>query len=132
MEIKVDEHQGRVAVTVIHLAGDVDANTYQEFERQAQAAIQGGARHILVDLKKVNYMSSRGLQVIHHMFTQLRSIDPDISEADMRAGINAGTYKYPYLKLCNLSTNVRKVLSMAGFDMYLDVFDDLDDAVAAF
>jgi anti-anti-sigma factor len=132
MEIKVDQHQGRVPVTVLHISGDVDANTYQEFEKRADEALQAGARHILVDCKRVQFMSSRGLQVINHIFARLRERYPDVPEAEMRAGINAGTYKFPYLKLCNLSANVRKVLGMAGFDMYLEVHDSVDAAVASF
>ena len=132
MEIKVDEHQGRVPVTVFHISGNIDSNTHQEFEKQAQQAIQAGVRNILLDFKHVEYMSSRGLQVIQFIFTKLQEKYPDISPEEMRAGINAGTYKFPGLKLCNLTANVQKVLSLAGFDMYLEVHDNLDSAVASF
>jgi anti-anti-sigma regulatory factor len=110
----------------------VDANTYEEFERRADEALQAGTQYILLDFKRVEYMSSRGLQVINHIFAQMRQRFPDVGEEEMRAGINAGTYKFPYLRLCNLSANVRKVFAMAGFDMYLAVHDSVDSAVAAF
>jgi anti-anti-sigma factor len=132
MEIKVDDHQGRVTVTVFHITGNIDSNTHREFEQEAERVIQTGAQHILLDFKHVKYMSSRGFQVIQHIFTKLREKYPHIREADMRKGINAGTYKFPYLKLCNLSTDVSKVLGMGGFDMYLEVHKDVDSAVASF
>jgi anti-anti-sigma factor len=132
MEIKVDQHEGRIPVTVFHIDGSVDSNTHAELEKQVRAAIETGAQHILLDLKRVPFMSSAGLHAIHNIFIQLRSKNPDVSDEEMRTGINSGTYKSPNLKLCRPSANVKKVLEMGGFDMYLDVFPDVDGAVAAF
>lgn len=132
MEIKIDEHPGRVPVTVFHISGNIDSNTHRDFEQQADDVIRSGARYILLDLKHVKYMSSRGLQVIHHIFTRLRETYPDAPDEDMRTGIKSGSYKSPHLKLCNLSANVKKVLEMAGFDMFLEVHDNTDSAVASF
>ena len=132
MEIKVDQHQGRVPVTVFHVDGNVDSNTYKDLETQARQAIESGAQYLLFDLKNVPFMSSAGLHAIHDIFVALRSKYPDASEQDMRTGISAGTYKSPHLKLCRPSANVRKVLEMGGFDMYLDIQPDVDSAVDSF
>ena len=132
MEIKIDQHEGRIPVTVFHIDGNVDSNSHKELEKQAREAIDGGAQYLLFDLKRVPFMSSAGLHAIHDIFTQLRSKYPDSSDQDMRTGINAGTYKSPRLKLCRPSPNVKKVLEMGGFDMYLDIFPDVETAVAAF
>ena len=132
MDIKIDQHPGRIPVTVFHINGNIDSNTSRDFEKQAKEAIETGAQHILFDLKHVPFMSSAGLHAIHDIFIHLRSKYPDTSDEDMRSGINAGTYKSPYLKLCRPSPNVKKVLEMGGFDMYLDIFSDVDAAVASF
>jgi hypothetical protein len=132
MEIKIDQHDGRVPVTVFHITGNVDSNSYRELEKQARAAIESGAQYLLLDLKNVPFMSSAGLHAIHDIFVALRTKYPDADEQAMRAGISAGTYKSPYIKLCRPSANVLKVLEMGGFDMYLDIQPDIDKAVASF
>jgi anti-anti-sigma factor len=132
MDIKIDEHAGRVPVTVFHITGNIDSNTHQDVDAQVTAAIAAGAQHILIDLKRVDYMSSAGLHLMHSVFNQLRERYPDTSEAEMRAGINAGTYKSGHLKLARPTANVRKVLEMGGFDMFLEIHSDLESAVASF
>ena len=132
MEIKVDQHEGRVPVTVFHIDGNVDSNTHKDLENRAREAIQSGAQYLLFDLKNVPFMSSAGLHAIHDIFIALRTKYPDADEQEMRTGISAGTYKSPYLKLCRPTPNVRKVLEMGGFDMYLDIQPDIDKGVASF
>jgi hypothetical protein len=50
----------------------------------------------------------------------------------MYKGINAGTYKSPYLKLYKPSKGVVETLKLAGFDMLLDIYDDKQAAIASF
>jgi anti-anti-sigma factor len=132
MDIKIDQHEGRIPVTVFHIDGSVDSNTHAELEKQVRAAIDSGAQYILLDLKRVPFMSSAGLHAVHNLFILLRSKYLDISDEQMRSGINAGTYKSPFLKLCRPTDNVKKVLEMGGFDMYLEIFPEVDSAVASF
>src|SRR5688572_26905115 len=132
MEIKMDQHEGRIPVTVFHIDGNLDSNSHAELETQVRAAIETGAQYILLDLKRVPFLSSAGLHTIHILFMLLRSKYPDVSDEQMRKGINDGTYKSPFLKMCRPSANVKKVLEMGGFDMYLEIFPDVDAAVASF
>jgi hypothetical protein len=83
-------------------------------------------------MEKIPYLSSAGLRVIHEAFIRLRSASGDVTDGEMRKGINDGTYKSPHLKLLKPGPNARKALETAGFDMYLDIFDDLDAAIATF
>lgn len=132
MEIKVSTEQGKVAVTVLHVDGNLDSATYQAFQSKAEELIKGGARHMLVDLSHAPFVSSAGLRALHSIFNQLRGLTPDMSDEDMRKGINAGTYKSPHLKLLNPSTETKTTLNMAGFDMYLEIHSDMRAAVASF
>ena len=132
MEIKVSKEDGRVPVTLIHVDGNIDSSTAESFRSQVEDLINGGARDILIDLAHVPYISSAGLRALHALFNQLRELSPDVSDLEMREGIRAGTYKSPHLKLVNISPDARKAFDMAGFDMYIAVFDDLKQGVASF
>jgi hypothetical protein len=62
----------------------------------------------------------------------LRAETSDAENDAMRQGMRDGSYKSPNLKLLNPSPKVLQVLSMAGFDMFLEVHRDLKKAVASF
>ncbi len=68
------------------------------------------------------------------IFKELNAIHPDatLSNEDIKKGIYDGTYKSPYLKLVNLSEKSEFVFKTTGFDMYLEFFDDMKKAIAAF
>jgi anti-anti-sigma factor len=134
MEIKVSTENGRVPVTVLHVDGNIDSSTYEQFQSTARKLIDEGARYILVDLSHAPFVSSAGLRALHTLFNDLRSRHPDanLSDDQMKKGISAGTYKSPHLKLLNLSPETRSAFDTSGFDMYIDTFTDRKTAIASF
>jgi anti-anti-sigma factor len=134
MEINVSTESGRVPVTVLHVDGNIDSSTYEQFQSTAKKLIEEGARYILVDLSHAPFVSSAGLRALHSLFNELRSRNPqaDLSNEQMKKGISAGTYKSPHLKLLNLSPETRSAFETSGFDMYIDTFTDRNTAVASF
>ena len=132
MEITVTQEQGRVPVTVLHVQGDINANTADQFQEEAQQAYENGARNMLIDLSGVALLSSAGLRALHSIFNMLRGDSPEESDEVVRKGLTDGTYKSPHLKLLSPQKNVTQVLSMAGFDMFLEIYDNRKKAVASF
>ncbi len=132
MDIKVTTENGRVPVTVLHLEGDLDSSTYLSFQSKANELITNGARHVLVDLTKVRFVSSAGLRAFHEIFNRLRSLSPDTSDSEMHRQINEGTYKSPSLKLLKPSKLAQESMKTAGFDMFLEIHEDLSTAIASF
>ena len=134
MEIKVSTENGRVPVTVIHVDGNIDSSTYEQFQSTARKLIDEGARYILVDLSHAPFVSSAGLRSLHTLFNELRSRNPDanLSNEQMKKGISAGTYKSPHLKLLNLSPETKTAFETSGFDMFIDTFTDRKAAIASF
>jgi ABC-type transporter Mla MlaB component len=132
MNITVSQMQGRVPVTVFHIKGDIDANSHQQLQIQAQEAHQTGTHNLLLDLTEVPYISSAGLRALHHIFIMLRTSAPGESDSAMSKGLRDGTFKSPHLKLLNPSPAVFNALSTAGFDMYLEIHRDLKQAVSSF
>jgi anti-anti-sigma factor len=132
MEIQVSNETGRVPVTVFHIVGDIDTNTYQQLEARAEQAHAAGAANIVLELSQVKYVSSAGVRAINQIFSLLRTDDPSESDAAVRQGINAGTFKSPHLKLAQLSPRVSEALKAAGVDMFLEFHPNLAAALASF
>jgi anti-anti-sigma factor len=132
MEIRVSNQQGRVPVTVFHIVGDVDTNTYQQLQAQAEQAHAAGASNIVLDLSQAGYVSSAGIRAINHIYTLLRTNAPAESDEAVRQGIKAGTFRSPHLKLARLNKRVSEALTNAGVDMFLEFHPDLAAAVASF
>jgi hypothetical protein len=129
MELTTSQANGRIPVTIFHLKGDL--MNEEPLYGAASSAVANGSRHILLDLSDVPYISSAGLRSIHLVF-QLLHQDSDEDQEAMKRGIVAGTYSSPYLKLLNPSKNASKALSLAGYDMFLDIHKDKKTAVNAF
>jgi anti-anti-sigma factor len=134
MEIKVSTESGRVPVTVLHVDGNIDSSTHEQFQSTAKRLIEEGARYILVDLSHAPFVSSAGLRALHTLFNELRSRNPEanLSDEQVKKGISAGTYKSPHLKLLNLSPETKLAFETSGFDMYIDTFTDKNAAIASF
>jgi anti-anti-sigma factor len=134
MNIKISTEQARVPVTILQVEGDLDSFTYNDFLSQAQKLIQEGARHMIIDLAQVPYVSSAGLRAIYTIFHDLRAVHPEenLSEEQMERAARMGTYRSPHLKLLNLTDNVNGVFQMGGFGNYIETFTDREKALASF
>lgn len=129
MEIATWRETGAVPVTVLQVKGDLDAT--EPLVSRAQVAFEDGVRDVALDLSHTPFISSAGLRAIHEIYVMLRGADPE-DERSAMSGIASGAYKSPHLKLVNPSRNGRKALSTAGYDMFLDIYDTLHDAVGSF
>jgi anti-sigma B factor antagonist len=132
MEITVTEENARVTITVLHVSGKIDSLTYQAFQAKADNLIDGGARHLLVDLANVEYVSSAGLRALHNIFNKLRALHQDVNDDELRKQMSSGLYKSPYIKIANPSEQIKEIFGVSGFDTYMEVFDDSRKAIASF
>jgi anti-anti-sigma factor len=132
MDIEVTQQQGRVPVSVFHLKGDLNMNSYQQLEARAREAHAAGARDLVIDLTGVTSISSAGIRAINTLFQLLRTSDPSESDEVMRTGLRDGTFKSHHLKLLNPPQRVKEVLSLAGVDMFIEIHHSLPEAIASF
>jgi len=132
MDITVSHERGRVPVSVLHITGDIDSSNNEQLTQIAFKEIEAGAQYILIDLNKMQFMSSAGFRSLMKIFNKLRSLAKDTSEEEMLKGINTGVYKSPYLKLVKPSKRVIETMKLAGFDMFLEIHDTMKDALASF
>ena len=132
MEINVTMENTRVPISVMHIQGSIDPATYQDFQAKADELITHGTSHLLVDFAKVPFISSAGLRSLHIIFNKLRTLHNDVNDEELRQKMNSGEYKSPYLKVCNLSSQIREVFELSGFETYIEIHDDLNKAIASF
>ena len=132
METHISNEQGRVPVTVFHIKGEIDTNSYEQLQAQAKQAFEAGTRNLLLDLREVTFISSSGFRALHYIFTLLRGDSPVESDAAISKGVRDGTFKSLHLKLLNPQPAVLQVLQTAGFDMYLEIHHNPKEAVASF
>jgi len=132
LSISSEEIQGRVPVTVFHLVGDLDGNTYEQFQTKAEEAFQSGTRYLLLDLSQVPFVSSAGIRGLHYVFNLSRRDSIAESDQAISKGLRDGTFKSPHLKLLNPNQNVSSLLKITGYDMFLEVHHKLKEAVDSF
>lgn len=136
MQISFSKHEGRVPVTVIKLAGNLDASNYAEVIARAQDIYDEGARSLLIDLSGVPYVSSAGLMSLHtvalifagHSMKSKETGRPVFRSVNAQ---NAKTVR-EHLKLLNPQHDVEQVLDVVGLKQLLDIYTDLETAVQSF
>jgi len=136
MQISFSKQQGRISVTIMQLTGDLDASNYIEVITKAQEVYDSGVRDLLIDLKKVPYVSSAGLMSLHTivlMFAgqllksketgrpSFRSINPQRDSTGLQ-----------HVKLLGPQPGVEQVLDVVGLKQFFDIYPDLETAVQSF
>jgi anti-anti-sigma regulatory factor len=128
--------QGRVPVMVLQPHGDVDASNYLELIAAAQKAYGAGERDVLLDLSHIPYLSSSGLVALQSIAALMRGDTPPDPEGgwealrairrDREMGMQSR------FKLLNPQPRVDRVLDTVGFKRFLEIYTDLEAAVASF
>lgn len=98
-------------VKVVRLEGNLDTNTSSSAQEFLNAAIDEGAAKIIVNLEKVDFVSSAGLRVL-------------LATAK-RLGVSGGT-----LRICGLNDTVSEVFEISGFSTILSVFPKESEALS--
>ncbi|MFC2029443.1 STAS domain-containing protein [Chloroflexota bacterium] len=132
MKIAVAYEEGRVPVTVFQVEGSITVDNYERLQQKAESVVRDGTHCILLDLAGVSLLSSAGLRAIHYVFNLLRTDLPTESNKAVQKGMKDGTFKSPHLKIVNPRKQALSTLEMAGYDMFLDIYSDRQEALASF
>ncbi|OPY77310.1 MAG: putative anti-sigma factor antagonist BtrV [Syntrophorhabdus sp. PtaU1.Bin153] len=97
-------------LTVVSIAGRMDAVTTPEAEDRLAGLIDAGERSFVVDLQQLDYISSAGLRGILATAKKLKAERGDIVFA-------------------NLQGHVNEVFKISGFQSLFKIFDSVDAAV---
>jgi len=110
MELNSGQFDG---VKVVSIEGSVDAMTAGQVQGYFDDLLEKGERRIILDLSKVDFMSSAGLRVIMTVSKNLRQEGGE-------------------LRLAAAQPSVEKMLKISGFTTILKSFSSLDAALESF
>jgi anti-anti-sigma factor len=110
MELTTQETNG---VTVVGFEGKLDTNTCPDAEMLMKKTLDDGAKKILVDFSKLDFVSSAGLRVLLSTAKRLESSGGE-------------------LRICGLNETVGEIFEISGFDTILSVFGTNEDALVGF
>lgn len=108
MEIVSETRDG---ILILAPVGRLDSNTSGEFEQRLLSELGAGRSRLLVDLERIDYVSSAGLRVL--LLGAKRSKDA------------AGA-----LTLCSLAPAVFQVFELAGFSTIFSIEPTREQALA--
>ncbi len=100
-------------VKVLAFEGRLDSQTSPDAQQQLTRLIEEGETKILVNLEKLDYISSAGLRVLLVVAKQLKATDGE-------------------LRICSLNEVVKEVFDISGFDMILPISASESEALEGF
>jgi len=100
-------------VTIVGFEGKLDTNTCTNAEGHLKKTLDDGSKKLLIDLTKLDFVSSAGLRVLLSMAKRLES--------------DGGA-----LRICGLNETVSEIFEISGFDTILSVFATNEDALTGF
>ena len=112
--VKISQAQGRIPVTVFQLQDRINLGNFAELEETAKEAHNNGMRDLVIDLGQTVSLTSIGIRaivIIHKM------LSPDGGK---------------HLKLADPMPYIREMLDIAGVTQYIEIYDQVDEAVASF
>lgn len=113
IDVYVEEAPQNRGVSVLRVSGYVDTTTSPDLERRLQALLREKRYHVVVDLARVEYISSAGWGIFISEIREIREQGGD-------------------LKLAGMSPDVREVFDLLEFENILQSYSDADLAVASF
>lgn len=97
-------------VIILELNGRLDTTNYGILEKKLEDLCNNNHKEILLNLDKMDYISSSGLRVFLMYLKKLKSGDGK-------------------LMLSNMQDNVKEIFDIAGFTSIFEIFENAADAV---
>lgn len=138
LNVTENKIEGAVPVTVLRLAGELDASNYEALIVQTQALYADGTRNLLLDLENLSFVSSSGLVALHNMALIMRGETLANAQEGWRAfhaisqDLGKASGHETHFKLLKPQPMVKKVLDTAGFTTIMAIFEDEETAVTSF
>jgi anti-anti-sigma factor len=100
-------------IAVVQPDGRIDTLAAEQLDQVLQATMAGGHHKIVMDMSKVEYISSAGLRSLAAVLVKCREESGD-------------------MKLAALNERVTRVFRIIGFDILMSVSDTPEAAIAEF
>ncbi|NTV62002.1 MAG: STAS domain-containing protein [Oscillochloris sp.] len=112
-------HRAMNRVDLIKIAGRVDAATASKLKQQIDALFSEGRYRIVLDLDKLEYISSPGLRVL----IEARKRAREWKITDLEGGD---------IRIANLPPKIKEVFDLTGFTSLFELYSDTIEAVGSF
>jgi len=119
--------EGRV--TILHLTGHLDGQVEGQLIESARQVQGSGGRFLLLDLGRLEMLTSAGLRALHTIY---KALTPQEEHDAWHKEHTGKVFKSPYFKLAGASPQVHYVLSISGFLQNIPIFPDLQSALDSF
>jgi anti-anti-sigma factor len=103
--------RSRDGIVTVDFNGILDTNTSQEAETVVSNLLEKGTKHLIINLKDTDYLSSSGLRVLLATAKKLWAVEGK-------------------LKICHPNKVVREILDISGFSMILEIAETEEQAYA--
>jgi len=103
----------QVPLFLIRISGSLDAYTFPKLEEALRNLYEGGNYHMVLNMEKLNYISSAGLGVLMSTARTVRD--------------NAGD-----IRICNLPPKIHGIMDLLGFTTVFQIYKSEEDAAFSF
>lgn len=103
-------HRTTDDAVVIYVDGDLTTNTSPDVQDEILEVLQGEAKHVVINVEKVNFIASTGLRVILALGKRLSG-----------QGLK--------LTVCSMNTSTKAVFDMSGFSKLFPTYDSEAEAL---
>ena len=112
IELIYEDIRGKNNAKLVHFVGDLDATNVETVLEKVCNLYNDGYINLVADFQKLRYVNSTGLGILLHF-----------SKTAKEKGGN--------FKIANINENVYEIIEIIGATSLLDIYDELDEAVAA-
>lgn len=112
MNFRMDMRTLEKELSLIELEGEVDVYTAPQLKQQMINLLESGAKEMIVDLSKVDYLDSTALGVLIGGLKRMREMDGNM------------------VLVCP-SPRIRRMFEITGLDKIFDIYNSVEDAQEA-
>lgn len=112
IELIYEDVHGKRDAKLIHFVGDLDATNVETVLEKVCNLFNEGFVNLIADFKKLRYVNSTGLGILLHFSKSAKE--------------KGGSFK-----IANVNENVYEIIEIIGAASLLEIYDELDEAVAA-
>jgi anti-sigma B factor antagonist len=106
------EEESRGGATIVSVSGRIDSGNAKQFEEALMSKLSAVTSSVLLDLSRLQYISSAGLRVILLAAKQQQASKRNFA-------------------LCSLTPMIKEVFEVSGFNRILGIYSSRDEALAA-
>jgi anti-anti-sigma regulatory factor len=136
MQMSDEQVQEKGPLTILSLRGELDHSSFEALIDKAKDLYAAGTKNLLLDLSDLSFMSSSGIVALHSILLLFRGETPPDLESGWEAfhsiDRTRGSGFQSNIKILNPQPKVALTLKKTGMTELLEIYDDLQTALASF